>query len=343
MVDERLIEAQFFADMARYNIRPRQDFYPVMDGKTHRFAVAQDKSTEKSGAYFIHSDGWPSWGVMDYHQHEGFQKGKFNARELDRSERAEIFKFMAMPDTVEAKRREAAKAEELKRQKGKEHEALIQAWHEYRASSNGLLSTHPYCQLKHINESRMLNYMAFIKECRVEGDKGMKGDLMIPYFAAESVQNPHAPGTWKFQTLQFIRRVKDKEGITQTQKRFYGDTHTKGACLPLIPWQKNIERILICEGAATGASLFKAFNYEEAVIIAGSCNNYLDVAKTFRQVAPTAKIIIAADHDKIGKDGKIRGLDAANAVIKAGYADEKKYPPIAGADWNDYFISRGVI
>lgn len=355
-IDARQIEAQFFADMTRYNIKPRQSFTPLMDGKIHRFATEQDKGNEQSGAYKIYPDlvpqgdnfaAWPTWFIKDYRQHEeGMIKGTFNARNLDKTERAEIFQNAA-PDPAELKRREAEKAKEAELQRKKEQEALKHAWQEYRDSRNGLVSTHPYCQLKHITESKMLDYRAFIKERRLDGDKGMTGDLMIPYFTAESVQNFHAPDDWTFQTLQFIRRIPDKEGNIQTVKRFYGDTHTKGACLPLIPFdyegKKIPERILICEGAATGASLFKAFKYEEAVIIAGSCNNYIDVAKHFRKLAPKAKIIIAADHDKIGKDGKIRGLEAANAVIKAGYADEKKYPLIAGADWNDYFIEKGVI
>ena len=341
----RQIEAQFFADMTRYNITPRQSFEPIMDGKIHRFATAHDRGNEKSGAYFIHSDEWPAWGIMDYHQHERMIKGKFSTSDLDRNERAEIFQTMNNP--TEQKRREAMKAAEAKRQREKEQEALNHAWQEYRASSNGLVSTHPYCQLKHISESKMLDYMAFIKERRLDGDKGMKGDLMIPYFTAESVQNFHAPYTWKFQTLQFIRRVKDEKGNVQTVKRFYSNLHSQGTCLPLIPFdydgRKIPEQILICEGAATGASLFKAFNYEEAVIIAGSCNNYMDVAKHFRKLVPNVQIIIAADHDSSEKTGKNHGLEAANAVIKAGYADKKIMPPEKGMDYNDYYIKIGVI
>ena len=353
-IDPRQIEAQFFADMTRYNIAPRQSFSPVMDGKIHRFATAQDKGNEKSGAYKIYPDlipqgdkfsAWPTWFIQDYRQHEKMMKGTFNAHDLDKAERAEI--FQTAPDPAELKRREAAKAAEAERQREKEREALKHAWQEYRASNNGLVSTHSYCQLKHISESRMLDYRAFIKERRLNGDRGQIGDLMIPYFTAESIQNFHAPDSWKFQTLQFIRRIPDDKGNIQTQKRFYGDTHIQGACLPLIPFnydgRKIPKRIIICEGAATGASLFKAFKYEEAVIIAGSCNNYMTVAATFRKLAQNARIIIAADNDKIGKDGKIRGLEAANAAIKAGYADEKKYPPVSGADWNDYFIEKGII
>lgn len=342
-IDPRQIEAQFFQDMTRYNITPRRNFDPVMDGKTHRFATAQDKGSEKSGAYFIHSDGWANWGVMDYRQHDKMQTGKFSTRDLTTEERAQL--HTAMTDPAELRRREAEKVKEAERQRRAEQEALTHAWSEYRDTRNGLLSTHPYCQLKHISESRMLDYRAFIKERRLDGDRGQVGDMMIPYYAAESIKKLYATDTWKFQTLQFIRRTNG-----ETVKRFYAGLPAKGACLPLIPFPirddgRRImpERFIICEGAATGASLFKAFKYEEAVIIAGSCNNYMTVAETFRKLVPNAEIIIAADHDSSEKTGKNRGLEEASAVVKAGYADKKIMPPEKGMDYNDYYIKIGVI
>ena len=115
-VDERIIEAQFWADLARCGITLRQSFTPIMDGKLHRFSTAQDKWGETSGAYLIHADSWPSWFIQDYRQNIK-ANGKFNAGDLSTGERAEIFKTVNDPE-------EPQKRQKKRNAKGKNNRPL---------------------------------------------------------------------------------------------------------------------------------------------------------------------------------------------------------------------------
>ena len=340
-IDTRYIEAQFFADMTRYNIAPRQSFNPVMDGKTHRFATARDRGNEKSGAYFIHSDEWPAWGVMDYRQHERMIIGKFNASDLDRNERAKIFKSMNNP--AETKRREAEKAEEQKRQKDNRKSAVFKAWTEYHSSDCFNTDSHPYCRLKKISR---FECQARIKTTSADDDLCKKGDLMLPFYNVS---------TGKFQGIQIIRFEKSPE-TGKHFKQIYTGTSYRNAAFSLIPYAckpykgspMDAKLIYICEGVATASSFYERLNSCKhptgdnyfPVFAAMNCSNIKNVAKILRGKYPNAGIIIAADNDQQNKDGKSPGLDAANATIKEGYADAEIHPPVSGMDWNDFLTSR---
>lgn len=88
--------------------------------------------------------------------------------------------------------------------------------------------------------------------------------------------------------------------------------------------------ILICEGWATGASLYEATGY--FVLIAFSAANLTAVAKLARQHHQDSKIIICADNDEktAGNPGLTYATQAA-LEVDARLA----IPPIAG-DFNDY-------
>lgn len=55
--------------------------------------------------------------------------------------------------------------------------------------------------------------------------------------------------------------------------------------------------IIICEGYATGATIFDALSYGIPVIVAFNANNLLPVAQSIRAQYPDHRIIIAADDD----------------------------------------------
>ncbi|TYP91151.1 MULTISPECIES: toprim domain-containing protein [Nitrosomonas] len=88
------------------------------------------------------------------------------------------------------------------------------------------------------------------------------------------------------------------------------------------------ERILICEGYATGASLFE--HSGQHIIVAFDAGNLLPVAKVIRSHFPDHEIIVCGDNDLSGV-----GQKAANeaALVVGG---KVLIPPIAGMDWNDY-------
>ena len=88
------------------------------------------------------------------------------------------------------------------------------------------------------------------------------------------------------------------------------------------------QKILICEGFATGASLFE--DQGRRVIVAFDAGNLLPVALNIRELSPNAEIIICGDNDPSGI-GQIKAKEAALAIC-----GKFIIPPIPGQDWNDY-------
>lgn len=75
--------------------------------------------------------------------------------------------------------------------------------------------------------------------------------------------------------------------------------------------------IIICEGYATGASLFMATGW--TVICAMDAGNLLPVTLEFRKEYPERTIIIAADNDQFTESGN-RGVEAGKEASKKGQA-----------------------
>lgn len=109
------------------------------------------------------------------------------------------------------------------------------------------------------------------------------------------------------------------------KKRFLSGGRKRG-CFHIIG---NIsEKILICEGFATGASLYE--DCGQRVVVAFDAGNLLPVAKNIKELSPDSEIIICGDND-------FSGTGQAAASEAALYIGGKIYiPPVPGQDWNDY-------
>lgn len=113
--------------------------------------------------------------------------------------------------------------------------------------------------------------------------------------------------------------VRDSAGVLQTlefigadgEKRFLPKGAKAGHYFAI---GKPVERILIAEGYATGASIREATG--DAVAVAFDAGNLGAVAKALRDKYPNAKIIIAADNDQwtAGNPGITKAREAAQAV-----------------------------
>ena len=114
---------------------------------------------------------------------------------------------------------------------------------------------------------------------------------------------PLADGT-NIQSLQFIQ----PDGT----KRFLAGGRTKGMFYRLKP-QTEPGKLLICEGFATGATLY--METKLPVIVAFSANNMVPVAKAIRRQYPQAEILICGDNDHatLGNPGKRSAIEAARA------------------------------
>ena len=123
--------------------------------------------------------------------------------------------------------------------------------------------------------------------------------------------------------LQFINLKGEKRFLSGGRKR--GCFHIIGDLS---------QRILICEGFATGASLFEASG--QRVVVAFDAGNLLPVAKAVRELAPAdSEIIICGDNDVSG----IGQEKAHKAALSIG--GKVLIPPTPGMDWNDVVVSRG--
>ena len=119
-------------------------------------------------------------------------------------------------------------------------------------------------------------------------------------------------------SLQFI----DQDG----NKRFLSGSKLKGSYSQLGIYDTD-EPILICEGWATGVSLYEATG--NPVYIAFSANNLKAVACYVRTLYPMNDIIVMGDNDLSGV-GQKAAKEAALAI-----GGDCLIPPTLGHDWND--------
>ena len=131
---------------------------------------------------------------------------------------------------------------------------------------------------------------------RGHGLRMYRGRLIVPVIDAEG----------ELTSLQFIA----ESGV----KRFLGGGAVAGgSCLLGDP--AGASAIVICEGWATGASIFEATGLP--VYVAFNAGNLLAVAKQVRSRYPAAQLIIGADDDTWteGNPGLTKAREAAQAVI----------------------------
>lgn len=122
-------------------------------------------------------------------------------------------------------------------------------------------------------------------------------------------------------------------------KTFLKDGRTKGGFF-LIGSIEQAEVIYICEGYATGASIFEATQIP--TVVAFNSGNLKAVAELYKRKNPAIKIIIAADNDlKTEKEkGFNPGIKSAKEAAKAVNAGLCICP--IDSDFNDLFVEQGI-
>lgn len=157
---------------------------------------------------------------------------------------------------------------------------------------------------------------SYLTKKRVEAHNSrVYGDaLVIPIYDESS----------SLVNLQFIN--------ADGSKRFLAGGKKKSCYSPIAELSSNT--LLICEGWATGASLYEHTGH--GVIVALDAGNLEPVARVMRRLYPASQIIIAGDNDESGVGQK--------AAIAAALAVGGKYilPAIVGFDWNDALSMEGV-
>ncbi len=140
--------------------------------------------------------------------------------------------------------------------------------------------------------------------------------------------------TSKLWTLQFI----DIEG----KKRFLSGGKKRGCFFP-IGSLDNAERVFICEGYATGATVYETMN--EPVVVAFDSGNLKPVAQALREKYSNIRIVFCADNDCYHENGINPGLekarDAAQSVGAEVVFPEFKDSSTHPTDFNDLMILEG--
>lgn len=130
------------------------------------------------------------------------------------------------------------------------------------------------------------------------------------------------------------------------RKRFTRGFDKPGTCLRLGHVVVG-ERILVCEGYATGLTLRMAVGRRLPVVVALDAGNLLPVADLMRRLHPEARLLLCADDDwqTQGNPGRDKALKAARAVGECDYV----YPIFRRAsrgpkdtDFNDLQAREGL-
>lgn len=241
--------------------------------------------------------------------HEARQHGYTPDRGYKQPSRAEL--------AQQHRERDARIKASLQNEQQLRETAQIQAAEIWKQCQPAESHSHAYLTTKRINPygARLYHGPLVVAGMRCDGC------LIVPLRDIEGV-------IW---TLEFISPAGEKRFLPNGAKR--GHYFAIG---------KPSEKIIICEGYATGASLYEATG--DAVAVAFDASNLLAVAKALRAKYPDTALLIAADNDQWteGNPGTTRGREAAQAV-KAGlvwpqFKDTEGKP----TDFNDLHQREGL-
>lgn len=206
--------------------------------------------------------------------------------------------------------KQAEKDREIRQNKIHEQRS-IEAQKEWNSASES--KSHPYLKSKKISSFGF----------RIKGD-----NLLVPLFLHDRI--------WSYQTVS-----------PDGEKLFLPGGKKKGCYFKLGGGDEG--SIGICEGVATGASLYEALGIP--IFIAFDAGNLEAVAVEAKMLYPKATIYIFGDNDQwttnqkgdLSNTGVIKGRQAAEKVD--GFCLVPEFPPDdieLKSDWNDYAVSNGV-
>lgn len=199
----------------------------------------------------------------------------------------------------------AALTERLAKDREKRAAATLRAKAEWGAAAPIVGAAHPYLENKRIT-------MDACGRIRVSN-----GNLLIPCFIRRN-----------FSSLQRISATGEK--------KFATGAPTKGASFEI--WRPRYSMTILCEGFATGATIFSACAMAR-VVVCFSAENLVTVAENGDW---SGMVAIAADNDidtkeRIGINPGIECAERAAKIIGCGVAIPH---PENGTDWQDVFAEQ---
>lgn len=116
------------------------------------------------------------------------------------------------------------------------------------------------------------------------GAKQLREQILIPVYRDK-----------KLRGLQTIFEQADSDGELEIVKLFLKGTDKKGSYAPLGKLTEDSDVIFVCEGWATGCSIYEAV--KQPVIVAFDAGNILPVVEGLRKRFSSANVVICADND----------------------------------------------
>lgn len=165
-----------------------------------------------------------------------------------------------------------------------------------------------------------------------------------PYLSTKAIK-PHGIKTFGDTLLIPMRdttgTLHSLQSIsTDGSKMFHPGGRVKGCYFGI---GKPADKLIVCEGFATGASIHEATG--DAVAVAFNAGNLEAVALALRTKYPALQIVIAADDDHLtdGNPGLTKARSAALAV--GGFVVAPQFPagrPVKATDFNDLAAIAGL-
>lgn len=159
-----------------------------------------------------------------------------------------------------------------------------------------------------------------LKELTLYDDEGnirfevRKGDLLIPTMTLDK----------KFASYQKITGYGDKF--------FRPDAPKQGSVYPIGRFNENTKRVYLCEGYATGCSLYAIT--QETVLVCFDVGNVKTIAQQLSEKFPNIEVIIATDYDSTTKT-QTGLVSALNIADQFGQKFVFASTVVSGSDWND--------
>jgi putative DNA primase/helicase len=281
--NEQSVIDEFLAAMRAEDIPVDEPI--IADGKLHRYHVEGDRGRDRNAWAVLHIDAHPAgeFGCNKRYNGTKFPWSMKGGRDLTAAERAAI--------TEKAKLRgKQRQAEDDQRHA----EAAQRALASYQAAAP--VTEHPYLTYKGVPSSPKLRVGKWYYIDEDTGEESLVCDdaLLVPMMVS----------TTRILSLQAI--MADNGEHSGFRKQFLKGGQTLGTFCTIGTPRDGV--ILICEGLATGLSLWQCTGH--AVLVAFTSGNLDSVTRQVRERRPDTRILICADNDCWKDPKKNPGLTA---------------------------------
>ena len=314
MMSYSLSEAEdaFVRWLCELGIPPAEGERLSLDGWKHRYQISADRPGKRNGEYCVYMDERPAGWAKSYSAKHGveyatwafFRAGDNAPQWTDEERRAYIEK-------KEQERAASARQKELSRARASEE--ARKKWEAATAPAPG----HPYFKKKGLSGTY--------------GERQLGRDLIIPIMNAKG----------QIINVQTISASGEKRFVKDAPKAggFFVIGGTSG-CGAAAPTQGVHKPVFMCEGFATGATVYEATG--RPVVVCWDCGNLANAAPYLMQMFP-GQLVLAADNDHLtnGNPGMAAAFDLVEkySIPFTAPQFEKKEK---GTDWNDYAAIHGI-